>query len=106
DLAVGRDPRIEAVEADRALELVELVPFADDALVAEELGAERAVLSSLDRDDRLGEQIAAHHRCVGLVELRRAEELAPQEIGAVNVRRVEEAHASVAFASRLPSKPH
>src|SRR5256885_785827 len=79
---------------------------AHDAVVAEELRAERAILSSLDRDDRLAEQIAAHHRRVGLVELRRAEELPPQKVGAVDVRGIEEPYASGALANRLPPEAH
>src|SRR5205823_9983186 len=93
-------------EENRTLQLVELAPFADDALIAEELRSQRAVLPPLDRDDRLAEQIAAHHLRIGLVELRRAEELAPQEVGAVDVRGVEEPHASGALVGPLPPEPH
>src|SRR5205823_1112967 len=42
DLGPRREPRVVAVEADRRGELVELLAVADDALLAEELGAERA----------------------------------------------------------------
>src|SRR5207247_1527309 len=94
DLVARCDPRVEPVEADRADELFQLRPLVDEPLVAEELSPVRTVDVALDRDDRLTEQVAAHDRSVGVVELRRAEELAPEQVGAVDVRRVEQAHAA------------
>ncbi|TML95814.1 MAG: hypothetical protein E6G03_07205 [Actinobacteria bacterium] len=92
DLIGGRDPRVVAVEANRPDELIEFRPFAHAALVAEELRAEGPVRAPLDRNNRLGEQVAPHHRRIGLVEVRRAQELAPEDVRAVDVRRVKELH--------------
>src|SRR5207247_576387 len=89
DLVRARYPGIEAVEADRALDLRELVA-SDHALRSEEGELVGAIAALLDRDDGLPEQVAAHDRCVGAVELRRAEELPPEQVRAVDVGRVVE----------------
>ena len=76
------------------------------ALLAEELRVQRAVGVPLDRDDRLPEQVAAHHRGVSLVELGRTEELAPEEIGAVDVGGVEEPDRPVPFVTLSEAETH
>jgi hypothetical protein len=86
---------------DRREQVVQLLPLVHDAHLAQKLGAERPVVATLDRHDRLAEQIAAHHRGSGAVERRRPEELPPQQVGAVDVGCVEQPNGcDIAVASR------
>jgi hypothetical protein len=104
-LVLGRvaPVRVEAVEPHALLELGQLV--VGHHLVAPEHA--RAVAAPAERDHghhHLAGQIAAEDERVSLVELRRAEELAPALLGAVDVAGVVDPHFTRPGSRRSASR--
>ena len=91
---------VEARELDALGERVEPVPF-ELVIATLEVGSEAPVRAH-DRDEGLAHEVATEHERVGLVERRRAEELAERRLGAVEVGREEDV-VGLAFDRTMPA---
>jgi hypothetical protein len=79
---------IHPVRADAVLELLALLRRRGALRLAEELGLDGAAVRLDERDDGLAGDVAAHDDHGRAVDRGRVEELAPQDLGPVDVGRV------------------
>src|SRR2546430_6132954 len=100
-----RVKRVEAVHADCALQLLELLGRAGMALLSDNPSGVSAVFLD-DRNEGLPDQVAAHDQDRALVVPRRVHELSPADVAAVHVGRVVETQGSVSVTPAQETTLH